>query len=568
MSGRLSEAKRKYSLFGSLSIRGAGNSIRIIKSVASKTFGALSEKFIYTSARSYGAMSIAFGLLSLFLYLGKNYFLPTPETNLASLIIGIAFSIAGIPLIFFDKPMCIFLQDFPLTDYIFFEFFSIKRMDKVDSVKGFTILPSVIIGFVPAVIGAFLPPLYVVSAIAVLIFISVAIGTPEFPVIFALLIAPYLSPIPDAGLILASLSLLAFVSFGLKVAIGKRVYRFEIYDALLLLLSILFLVGGIINKDVNNALVMISLTLCYIPASNIIINRRLADCAVNALVVSSVPISVIAIVEYVLSLFGKMEFSAKTIFINGDSYAAFLFLALAFSFCYAKEKKNPFKKTLYFSISALTLVNIILAWQIGLWFTTLVSALAYLVIRSEKIRKEFLLLLIVLPYLFLLLPNSFFADISEFLALSPALNDRFAEWKQGFELFLENSMFGLGFGTETPPANTFLALALNFGVFVFAIVLIIFVFRLIQLSEYGIYMRNSLLALITKAGALAIFGLVSLGMSVDIFSDITIYFLFISVLGILSASLRISRNEYVERLSYYGDQRSADSSDINVRLSR
>jgi hypothetical protein len=80
-------------------------------------------------------------------------------------------------------------------------------------------------------------------------------------------------------------------------------------------------------------------------------------------------------------------------------------------------------------------------------------------------------------------------------------------------------------------------------------------------------MRNSLLSLITKAGALAIFGIFSIGMTADVFSDITVYLLFISIFGILSASLRISKTEHIDRLSYYGDQRSPDSSDINVRIS-
>ena len=95
----------------------------------------------------------------------------------------------------------------------------------------------------------------------------------------------------------------------------------------------------------------------------------------------------------------------------------------------------------------------------------------------------------------------------------------------------------------------------------------ILVLRLVQISEYGIYMQGSLLSLISKAGALALFGLFSLGMTADVFSDVTVYYLFISIFAILSASLRISKTEYMDRLSYYGDLRSADSSDINVRIS-
>ena len=353
MSEKTAENKRKYSLFDSLSVRGAGTSIRAIKAIVSKSFGALSEKFVFTSTRSYGAMGLAYGLLSLFLYFGKNYFLEIPESNLASLIIGIVFSVISIPFIFFDKPICVFLSDFFLTDFVLFEFFSIKRMDKADAVPGFSVLPSVLMGCVPALIGLFAPPIYVLFAVLLLIFISIAIVTPEFPIIFALLVSPYLSPIKDTGAILASLSLLSFVSFAFKVVMGKRSYHFEIYDALFFILASFFLVCGILNNDVSNSLVMLALTLAYVPVSNIIINRRLADCAVNALIVSSVPISIASLIEYMISLFGDNTFGAKSVFLNTDAYSAFLILALAFSFCFAKEKKNHLKKATYYAIAFL-----------------------------------------------------------------------------------------------------------------------------------------------------------------------------------------------------------------------
>ena len=124
MSEKIS-GKRKYSLFDSLSVRGAGTSIRVIKNIVSKTFGALSEKFVFTSARSYGALGLAYGLLSLFLYFGKNYFLKIADPNLVSLIIGISVTAISVPLIFFDKPICTFFADFKLTDFILFEFLNL-----------------------------------------------------------------------------------------------------------------------------------------------------------------------------------------------------------------------------------------------------------------------------------------------------------------------------------------------------------------------------------------------------------------------------------------------------------
>ena len=265
---------------------------------------------------------------------------------------------------------------------------------------------------------------------------------------------------------------------------GKRSYHFEIYDALFLILALFFLIGGIVNNDVSNSLVMVALTLSYVPVSNIIVNRRLADCAVNALIVSSVPITIAALIEYIISLSGDAGFIAKAVFVNNDTYSAFLILALAFTFCFAKEKKNIFKKAAYYAIAVLHFVNIILAWHVGLWLSTFILIFAYLIIRTKKHRKELLLALIILPYFLFLLPETFFAKITELFSLSPAPNELIASFKSGLEIFSDNLMFGVGFGPETPRGNMALSIAMNYGVIVLSIFFIIFVLRLVQLSEY------------------------------------------------------------------------------------
>ena len=128
MPEKLDGKKSGYSLFDSFSVRGRGSSVRVLKTVVFKPFSALAEKFVFTSCRSFGAMGLAYGLLSLFLYFGKSYFLELPEKSDSALIIGIVFSVIALPLIFIDKPISLFLQDFFLTDYLLFEFFSIKQL--------------------------------------------------------------------------------------------------------------------------------------------------------------------------------------------------------------------------------------------------------------------------------------------------------------------------------------------------------------------------------------------------------------------------------------------------------
>lgn len=567
MGERSGNLKTRRSFFGSANISGAGSTIRFFKNTVSKSLGALAEKFIYTSTRSYGAMSLAYGLLSLVFEFGRSFLTAAVTPDIPSAVIGAVFVLLGALLLIFDKPMCLFLQDFPVTDFILFDFFSIRRLNKDDKVRGIPLLLAVLLGFIPAIAGAFFSQVYVVLALALLVFVSTSFITPEFPLIFTVLIAPYLSPIPDTGIILALLSLLSFVSFAMKVAVGKRVWHFEIYDAMFIVLSLIFFVGGLVVNDVANALVMVALTLAYVPSSNLIVNRRLADCAVNALIVSSVPIALVSAVKFVISLFGG-SFNGKLIFTTPDAYGAFLLISAIFSFSFALEKKHAYKKVFYYAIFAVELFNIAVTLNPGLWLAALVSIISYFIIKAHKMRKEIIILLITLPYLLFLLPEAVFDKISLIFLMEESFTEILAEWRESFAVLLDNIFFGIGFGSATPYGNTFLSLSVNFGIFAFAIIALLFLVRLVHLSAFGVYLRSSLLSLIGEAGALALVALISFGMSADVFSDITVYSIFVLIFALLSASLRIAKNEHDERISYYGDQRSPDSSDISIRFTR
>ena len=76
------------------------------------------KSLAYTSARTIGFFFLSFGILSLLMNLLKYYFAENPIVELTTLIICAAFVLVGVPLIFVEKPLCIMLQDFVITDYI------------------------------------------------------------------------------------------------------------------------------------------------------------------------------------------------------------------------------------------------------------------------------------------------------------------------------------------------------------------------------------------------------------------------------------------------------------------
>ncbi len=561
------KTSKRRSLFTPLVFSGIGASRKAVKTAISKSFGFLSEKFGHSSARSYGAMGASFGLLSILIYLGKYYILTEPSLPGYQITMGIIFLALSLPLLLSEKPIAELLQSFALTDYIVFDFFSVKRLDKKEGVKGIQPFSAILIGFVPAFAGVFIEPAYVAIAAALAVFVAVSFVTPEFTLIFTVLAAPYLSPVPDGGLILALLSLLCALSFFLKLIVGKRFYNFEIYDIIFIMISVLFVISGIVNGNIFESFILVCLTLGYSTASNLIVNRRLADRVVNAQIISSVPICILGIVDFAVSLSGNHDYKASALFASAGSFGAFLLITMILSFNFAKDLKSPLKRSLYFAVACLNLVNIILTWQVGLWFTLILTIPAYLIIKNKRIRKEWLILLVAIPYLAILLPRGFTDAFSDFLKLSPTIDEITASWQSGLDIFLQNPIFGIGSSPLYVIHNSFISFAVQFGVLALALIVLLFLIRLLHLSAYTPYMKNSDLAITAGTSALALFSAFSLSMSTDIFADITLYYIFVSVFGIISAALRISKNEYDERVGYYGTVRDEDASDISIRIS-
>ena len=77
----------------------------------------------HISTKVYGTALLSFGLMSILLYFLRF----SCDDSIVTPIVGIVVSCLSIPFLLADKPLPIVLQDFAPTDYLFFEFFCMKR---------------------------------------------------------------------------------------------------------------------------------------------------------------------------------------------------------------------------------------------------------------------------------------------------------------------------------------------------------------------------------------------------------------------------------------------------------
>ena len=553
------------------------------------------DTFAYTSTRSYGLFLLSFGLLSFLVHAIKNYTLGEP-LPLYVIISSVIIALFGIPLVCFDKQFAIALQDFPLTDAIFFEFFCLKRMHRIDpnlrradgkSVRLIKPYVALIFGLLFAAFTAILPMWTIMLGIGSFAYVFLTLVSPEFSFFATILVMPYLSLFSFADFLLAALVGLTFISFVVKVALGKRVFCLEQYDILLALFLLFVLISGIFVKGIASfgaSLIIILFAMGYVLASSLISNRRIADCVVNAVIMSALPVSVYAVVLGVISFAenGWRSFApVSATFETPDSLAVYLLVASVFAAYYAQARRRPAEKAVYSFIFTVIFVALLATASIWALVAGLFGVFAYVATKMKRGGPAVVGLLSLLPSVLIFLGRDLLAKLDKFPMMSSFNLPELAEqWDASFRMLLENLWVGVGIGSEsfkseialysdkiyTDSSNLILEIGCEAGVFaLFAFILMIFA-RLFHRVAYRRHVAGSEVKLLCSFSSVAMCVLLAFGAVNYLWSDLHLNFLFWCVFGIGGASLRVAKREHDDRIGYFADGRSFDSSSIDVDI--
>lgn len=559
-------------------ISGFGSSVmkHPVFSRIGKGLGRFIKKLLFTSMRTYGYFLASFGLISLLLHLAKYYFQDNPEVQLSTLIISAALAIVGIPLIFIDKPMCIALQDFAVTDYILFEFFSLKRIRNEENTKDIRSIVGAAVGIVPAVFAFFFPIQYVLATILSLILLVISLISPEFLFTALILAIPYLRLLPYSEFFVAACVVVMLVSFFRKVMIGKRVVLLDLTDVFVLFFVAVIIGFGIIGggtESTEASWYTVLLTLGYIPAANIIVNRRLADCAANAFIIAAVPTSVYAVVTYIIGLASGNPTPSAAFMGAPSSLALFLLIAAAMCIFYIKGHRGIVR-----AVYAVMLVLIALALYATQCVPVLIvlplSAVSYFIITRTRLPKEVILLLCAAPLIVFALPADALYAVSEFLGMEIPLGEMRGRFGESLMLFRDNIAVGLGSDAEVGANgegylfNTPLGIGCRFGIFALIAFTLLILFKLRRISMYSKYFATSSLRSLSNMTVLAIFTVLTLGWFYDAFANTEMYLVLFIILGMNTSALRVSKKEHDDMLYYYGDNRRMDSSDADITIKK
>ena len=550
-------------LFSSCEISSIGRvgTMSLLHGRIAKALNFIGRAFAYTQTRAYGCFLLSFGLLTMLMNIAEVYFTETGDVALSTLIICASLMLIAIPLLLFERPMCIAMQDFPLTDKLFFEFLSIKRMRRSVTHVGIHPVAAFVFGIIPSGLAHFFSIESVIVVLVMLIVVNVAFTTPEFSMLLSILFFPYVMYFESSGTIVALISVVTLLSFVIKVIVGKRVFHFSIYDVFFFLLTVSVLTFGLLSgAQTSEMLVTAAILFGYFPISNLIVNRRLAECAEKSVIVSAVPMVVVSMIEII----AEGDLSPEALFDSSETLVAFMLVSAAATFAYTFGKARGGENAFCFVLFVLEFAVISISMRPEAILAILISAVSYLVLRSRQVPSDFLLLLLVLPYALFFLPGAWLDAVSDLFRLEAPLSETVGSYRDLLIEFFDNVWVGgSGIGVVSG-TNTLLGLGFGFGIFSVLLFGLLVLIRLRHVSYFRTYMRNSPLGATGDMATLSIVALLSYGAFYNLFSDRVVLSLLVAVFAVSAAALRTAKKEYDDRMGYYEDSGSSESSAIDV----
>ena len=145
----------------------------------------------------------------------------------------------------------------------------------------------------------------------------------------------------------------------------------------------------------------------------------------------------------------------------------------------------------------------------------------------------------------------------------------------------DNLFLGVGIGEESffeeirkyslvysyhNSGNFLLEIACEAGIISLAAFILIYVVRVRHRSIYQPYVKNSSVSKISGYTTSITVMLMVYGSFNYIWADMTMYYLFWCVFGLGSASLRVAKGEFDDRVAYFSDGSAEDSSSIDISI--
>lgn len=329
-------------------------------------------------------------------------------------------------------------------------------------------------GVLFGVASIFLPyalPILLLSLILTCLFLRV----PELLLLLLSLALPFLGWLPHPTLTLTVGAVALEIAWLRKYRRGQRILFFGCAELLILLLGLLYLLGGLIGEGgwqgVWSGVCRMLLILLFFPSASLLLRKQWRRRVIGALHFSAAILSTLGIFQYFftdmelkwvdLNRFCGIAGRVGLSFGNPNILSAFLvlILPLGVSEVFAERERGG-RRLLFCAACVAELLCLVLTWSRGAWLGLLI-ALPILLLLCNKSSRSFLILAAVPAILFSpALPKTV---ISRFFSIGNSADSsiryRFYTWK-GVARMLRANPWGIGTG-ETAFRNVYPSYAVS-----------------------------------------------------------------------------------------------------------
>jgi hypothetical protein len=328
---------------------------------------------------------------------------------------------------------------------------------------------------------------------------------------------------------------------------------------------------------------MILFAFGYPMAGNLITNRRLADRVANTIIIPGAVAGLISVVQFITVIardYGELNMShLGFILARQDGLAVCLMTSVIFAVGMIKQS-GVVSRTIYIISALLSLTALVISGEIFAVIAVVLCIAAHNFIKGNRLIWVLLPCMILLPLTILLLPNHILDALFTYSPSISSAEELFSLWRHSLEVLLNNIFVGIGIGKESfvtemanlgvhgysDSSNLFIELGLEAGIFALICFLLVLITRLRHRSLRYLYVRNSQIETLAAVSGAALFCLLAFGMVNYIWSSPSAYYLFWCIFGMGSATLRVAKRDYDDKVLYYEETGDSDSSVIDIEI--
>ena len=546
------------------------------KSAVLRLMSKLGRALLCCSVSSYGILLLFFGCSSVVTF----YVVDALRAEMPStmhLITGAALIVVSLPLFASSRSLAWCVRHSSILRVVLLRFFAIpeERLTSCGEAGREHHLEALILALLSGALTLWVSPVYVVTALSIALLTWLILCDPEIGMLLSVAAVPFCSLLARPTLTLLALVSVTLLGYLVKLLRGKRMLCMRGSDWMILLLLVLIGLGGLSTyggtASLKSALAYLCLGLVYFVVANLVRTQSGVYRMLIALIGSGVLSALLGIWQYIfstpsleyldLSLFSDLGGRVSSTWGNPNMLAEAIVLILPLALTVLLlQRRLIYGFGGVMCVGALA-VCLVFTWSRGAWLGAILSLLVFVLMLDHRVMSWAMLGILPTAALLPLLPDTVLRRFASILSRTDSsIAYRRNLWQGVADMLSDHWVVGVGvgecafrsvyveyalpgIGTAMHSHSLYLQILCSLGIvglLVFGVAMLLWLRQALHYVRYG---RLRAPRWIVLAGIAGIAALLVMGLFDDVWYNYRIYMLFWTVMGLVTAQLRVGEND-------------------------